>query len=57
MNIQEGWEKALKTTQIIRARAQSLETYSATQLPYIFLAESAVNSGDTVVRRGEVMVE
>ena len=30
---------------------------AATQLPYIFLAESAVNRGDTVVRKGEVTVE
>ncbi len=57
MNIQDSWEKALKTTQIIRARAQSLETFSATTLPYVFLAQSAINSGDTVVRKGEIIVE
>ena len=57
MNIQDGWEKALKITEIIRPRVHPLETYAATRLPYIFLSESVVNSGDTVVRKGEVTVE
>jgi hypothetical protein len=57
MDIQEYWEKALKQTEVIRPRVQPLSTFSATQLPYIFLAESLLNIGDTVVRKGEVMVE
>ena len=57
MDIQDGWEKALKNTKIIRTRAQELQTFSDTNLPYIFLAEALVNAGDTVVRRGEVMIE
>ncbi len=57
MHIQDAWEKALKTTTVIRPRVQPLEIYSETKLPYIFLAESTVNSGDTVVRRGEIVVE
>ncbi len=57
MNIQDAWEKALKHTEIVRPRVQELSTFSVTKLSYISLAESAVNQGDTVVRRGEVMVE
>lgn len=57
MNIQDNWEKALKKTKIIRARTQELQTFSDTQLPYIFLAEAFVNKGDTIVRKGEILVE
>jgi hypothetical protein len=57
MDIHESWEKALKQTEIVRPRVQPLSTFEATQIPYIFLAESSLNRGDTVVRRGEVTVE
>ena len=57
MNIQDAWEKALKTTEIIRPRVQPLQTFETTLLPYIFLSESLVNPGDTVVRKGEITVE
>lgn len=57
MNIHDSWEKALKATEIIRPRVQPLQTFESTQIPYIFLAESLVNHGDTVVRRGEVTVD
>ena len=57
MNIQDAWEKALKTTEITRPRVQPLQTYAVTHLPYVFLAESAVNPGDTVVRQGQVIIE
>ena len=57
MDIQEFWEKALRKTEIVRPRVRPLETYAATHLPYVFLAESSVNPGDTVVRKGEVVVE
>ena len=57
MNIQDSWEKALEKTKIIRPRAQELQTFSDTDLPYTFLAEALVNKGDTVVRRGQVLVE
>ncbi len=57
MNIQEAWDKAVKKTEIIRPRVTPLSTTAVTHLPYICLSESAVNSGDTVVRRGEVLVE
>jgi hypothetical protein len=57
MDITERWEKALKKTEIIRSRIQPLLTFEATRLPYIFLSESSVNIGDSVVRKGEIMVE
>jgi hypothetical protein len=57
MDLRAKWEKALKTTEILRPRALPLSTLEATTVPYIFLAESSVNRGDTVVRRGEVVVD
>ncbi|MBI4550102.1 MAG: hypothetical protein HY714_04175 [Candidatus Omnitrophica bacterium] len=56
MNAYEMWERALKNTQIVRPRIQPLSTYSTTQLPYVFLAESSFHAGDTVVRKGEISV-
>lgn len=38
-------------------RLQDLATFDATTVPYIFLAESSVNPGDTVVRKGHVLIE
>lgn len=57
MNIQDYWEKALKHTEIVRPRVQPLAVNASTRLPYIFLAESAVNLGDSVVRKGDILVE
>ncbi len=57
MNIMDRWEKALKKTEIIRPRVQPLLTFATTEMPYIFLAESALNIGDTVVRHGKVYAE
>jgi len=57
MDIDALWDKALKRTEIIRSRAQDLATFELTALPYIFLAESGVNVGDTVVRKGQVLIE
>lgn len=57
MDFAKYWETALRKTEIIRPRVQPLSASATTCLPYIFLAESAVNQGDTVVRRGEVLVE
>ena len=57
MDIQDYWEKALKQTEIIRPRVAPLLTFADTHLPYIFLAESVLNTGDTVVRKGEILVE
>lgn len=57
MDIQQLWEKALKNTEIIKSRVQPLLTFETTKLPYIFLSESSVNIGDSVVRKGKVFVE
>ncbi len=57
MDIQKSWERALKATEIIRSRIQPLSVHAETHLPYIFLAESSVNLGDSLVRKGEIMVE
>ena len=57
MNIYQAWEKALRNTEIIRSRIQGLMTFQDTRVPYILLSESSVNIGDTVVRRGDVVLE
>ena len=57
MDMDALWSKALKDTEVVRSRLQDLATFEATTLPYIFLAESSLNMGDTVVRRGQVVVE
>ncbi len=57
MDIQKAWEKALKNTEVIRSRVQSLMTFEDTLVPYVLLSESSINVGDTVVRKGQIMVE
>lgn len=49
--------RAHNETRIVRTRKNDLFTFGATRLPYVFLAESLLNSGDIVVRRGEVTVD
>ena len=56
-DIQELWDKARKQTEILRMRLSDLATFEATSVPYIFLAESALNQGDTVVRQGQVVIQ
>ncbi len=57
MDIEKKWQDALKNTEIIRSRLMRLYTFETTELPYIFLAESSVNQGDTVVRKGNISVD
>ncbi len=57
MDIRQLWDKALRQTEIRRMRMLDLATFESTAVPYVFLAESAVNQGDTVVRKGQVLVE
>ena len=57
MDIEALWDDARKQTEIHRMRLQDLATFEATPVPYVFLAESSMNRGDTVVRRGQVMIE
>ncbi|MEA3328464.1 MAG: hypothetical protein U9Q08_01805 [Candidatus Omnitrophota bacterium] len=56
MNLEERWNKAVEKTEIVRARLSNLLTFERTSLPYTFLAESSINIGDTVVRKGRVLV-
>ncbi len=56
MDLRHKWEKALKKTEVLRFHAGTLFTFKPTELPYIFLAESTINIGDTVVRKGKVLV-
>ena len=57
MDIHESWSKALRETDIIRTRVQSLQTFQETHVPYVLLSASSINPGDTVVRKGEVVVD
>ena len=57
MNIHDAWDKALRETDIIRSRVQSLQTFKETHVPYVLLSASSINPGDTVVRKGEVVVD
>lgn len=57
MDLHELWDRACKRTEILRLRMQDLATFDATSVPYVFLAESSMNTGDTVVRRGQVVIE
>lgn len=57
MDFQQAWERALKETNIIRTRVSSLYTFDDTRVPYMFLSPSLINDGDTVVRKGEVVVQ
>ena len=56
MDLEEKWNKALAQTEIIRLRISYLSTFETTTIPYIFLAESVVNLGDTLVRQGKILV-
>ncbi|MDD5634722.1 MAG: hypothetical protein PHW46_05560 [Candidatus Omnitrophica bacterium] len=57
MDIEQLWEKAQDKTEVIRGRVKALSTFTNTKVPYIFLGESCVNEGNTVVRKGKVIVE
>jgi len=57
MDFEKLWSKALKHTEIIRSRVQGLSMIGDTHVPYFLLSESSINVGDTVVRKGEVLVQ
>jgi hypothetical protein len=57
MDIQALWDRARQHTEIRRMRLPDLATFDATAVPYIFLAESALHQGDTIVRKGHVLIE
>jgi len=56
MDLEEKWERAIRETRIIKYRLRNLLAFDSTELPYIALASSSVNLGDTVVRKGKVIV-
>ncbi|MFC1658924.1 hypothetical protein ACFL1D_06035 [Candidatus Omnitrophota bacterium] len=57
MDLDKKWNEALAKTEIIRVRIPYLSAFDATSITYIFLAESAVNLGDTLVRRGKILIQ
>lgn len=57
MEFEQMWTKALKHTEIIRSRVKGLSVIGDTRVPYLMLSESSINVGDTVVRKGEVLVQ
>ena len=57
LDFERMWTKALRHTEILRARVQALSQIGDTQVPYVLLSESSINVGDTVVRKGEVLVQ
>lgn len=57
MDLEKNWEKALRYTEIIRPRIQPLGTFEATDVPYILLSEPLSDAGNTLVRKGSVLVE
>ncbi|MEW6680462.1 MAG: hypothetical protein AB1297_05545 [bacterium] len=56
MDLEGLWEKAKQETEILRQRVSYLSSIENTILDYIFLAESSVNLGDTIVRSGKILV-
>ena len=57
MDIEQLWEKAQKKTEVVRGRVKGLSTFASTKVPYIFLAESVVNEGHIVIRKGKILIE
>ena len=53
----QRWARAQDKTIIHRTRKNDLYTFGATALPYTFVARSAINPGDSIIRRGEVKTE
>lgn len=57
MEMEEAFKLAQADTQFIRVRKNLLYTFGATRLPYICLSPSAQQSGQIMVRRGEVLAD
>jgi hypothetical protein len=56
-NFEDRWLRAKDGTKLHRTRQTDLFTFGTTALPYIFIASSAINTGDSVLRRGELKTE
>lgn len=57
MDLLKDWKRAVAETEIVRQRLEKLSSKTVTDLPYICLSQSEVNEGDTVVRKGIIVVE
>ena len=57
MDFEEKWQEVIAKTQIHSFYKHRLSRYETTTLPYTFLGASLINHGDTVVRRGSVIVD
>lgn len=56
-SFEERWARARDQTVLHRTRKSDLYTFGTTALPYVFIGSSAINSGDTVMRKGEIKTE
>lgn len=56
-DFEDKLHRAIEETNIIRARRNNLFTFGTTVLPYIFTAESSINKGDTLVRKGSISTD
>lgn len=56
MMLEELWERAKVNTEILRQKIGMLLVSENTILDYIFLAESKINIGDTIIRKGKIIV-
>lgn len=57
MDLEEKWQRTLEETKIVKFYHPHLASQEATDLPYIFIGASVVNVGDTVIRKGRVIVD
>lgn len=53
-HLDDHFRRAQKDTVIHRERESTLFTFGSTKLPYVFMAESAINKDDTILRLGEI---
>ena len=53
-DLERKFREAMEASVIHRARRADLFTFGTTILPYLFVAESGINSGDIILRRGEI---
>lgn len=56
-SLEENFKYAVEHTVIHRRRKSDLYTFGTTKLPYYFVAKSAINEGDTILRKGEIKTE
>lgn len=57
INSYQKFIEAVRSTKILRARKNYLFTFGNTRLPYVIVANSLINNGNSIIRTGEVVVE